>query len=161
MIIAPFVRKVLAIHPDDQVSNQEMLATMFSISFTLLLFVLIGRSFLALGFWKKIFEQWMITDFSDWLMWWWIDHVYHHHHISPCARQVFRPDAINWGWSDYRSFSMLRSQVERPDLHRKDVENAMIDVIDVNKIWHCSLRLNALPDWCCRSRQLILVLSPL
>ena len=50
MIIAPFVRKVLAIHPDDQVSNQEMLATMFSISFTLLLFVLIGRSFLALGF---------------------------------------------------------------------------------------------------------------
>jgi len=49
-IIAPFVRKVLAIHPDDQVSNQEMFATLFAISFTLLLFALIGRSLLILGF---------------------------------------------------------------------------------------------------------------
>jgi hypothetical protein len=49
-IIAPFVRKVLAIHPDDQVSKQEMVATLFSISFILLLFVLIGRSLLVLGF---------------------------------------------------------------------------------------------------------------
>jgi hypothetical protein len=49
-IIAPIVRRVLAIHPDDHVSNPEMFATMFAISFILLLFVLIGKSFLVFGF---------------------------------------------------------------------------------------------------------------
>jgi hypothetical protein len=49
-IIAPFVRKVLAIHPDDHVSNQEIVVTLFAISFMLLFGFLLVRSFFILGF---------------------------------------------------------------------------------------------------------------
>lgn len=48
-LIEPFVRKVLAIHPDDRVSNQEILVTLFAFSFIALLFGLIANSLIILG----------------------------------------------------------------------------------------------------------------
>lgn len=48
-ILASVVRKVMAIDQDAYVNNKEILATFFSISFILLLVILMGRVILVGG----------------------------------------------------------------------------------------------------------------
>jgi len=49
-IITTLVRKVLAIHPDDRVSRQEIVFTLFAIAFMLLFFGLLVKSLLIHGY---------------------------------------------------------------------------------------------------------------
>jgi hypothetical protein len=49
-IIATFVKKVLAIHPDDHVSNQEIGITLFAMLFIVLFISLVAKSLLIHGY---------------------------------------------------------------------------------------------------------------
>ena len=49
-IINSLVRKVLAIHPDDHVSKQEIGFTLFAILFMIIFFVILVRALIMAGF---------------------------------------------------------------------------------------------------------------